>query len=180
MTGAPDITEIRFEVARSFAGPHREKVRAIAERLREVIDPGIEDHSHGRVFFDEWFRHEILGPDMEVLLQRIYHKQTLMPVADLSEDYANRRWTQAEARGIRALRMDLDTARDETARLRILNIRFDAGEVPGVFDTEGYLDGINLSAEEIADDILGSSGNFVVAAVGLRFSFPQKKRILVL
>ncbi len=154
MTISPDSPEFRFEVALSFAGPHRDKVRAIAERLNEAIDPGIEDRSQGRVFFDEWFRHEILGPDMEVLLQRIYHKQTLMPVADLSEDYANRRWTQAEARGIRALRMDLDTARDETARLRILNVRFDTGDVPGVLDTEGYLDGINLSAEEIANDIL--------------------------
>ena len=154
MTTSPDKPEYRYEVAISFAGPHREKVRAIAERLSEAIDPGIEDHSKGRVFFDEWFGHEIVGPDMELQLQRIYHEQSLMIIADLSEDYADRKWTQAEARAIRGLRMNLDTARDETARLRVLSVRFDAGNVPGVGETEGSLDGIHLSAEEIADVIL--------------------------
>jgi hypothetical protein len=70
MTASPERTEFRFEVAISFAGPYRDKVRAIAERLSEAIDPGIEDRSKGRVFFDEWFRHEILGSDMDVLLQQ--------------------------------------------------------------------------------------------------------------
>jgi hypothetical protein len=154
MPDSPANTGYRFEVALSFAGPHRDKVRAIAERLSESIDPGLEDRSQGRVFFDEWFQHEILGSDMDVLLQRFYHEQSLMVVADLSEDYADRPWTQAEARAIRSLRMKLDPARDETARLRLLNVRFGPGEVPGVFNTEGWLDGINLSAEEIANVIL--------------------------
>lgn len=154
MSASADTTESRFEIAISFAGPHRDKVRAIAERLSEAIDPGIEDRSKGRVFFDEWFRHEILGSDMDVLLQNIYQDQSLMVVADLSEEHADRPWTQAEARAIRALRMQLDTARDETARLRLLNIRFGDGDLPGVFNTEGWLDGIELPAEEITEVIL--------------------------
>ncbi|MFN0067837.1 MAG: hypothetical protein ACKVYV_09395, partial [Limisphaerales bacterium] len=144
----------RFLVAFSFAGPHRDKVRAIAERVSAALDPDLQhDRSQGRVFFDEWFEHEILGSDMDVLLQRLYHDQSLMVAADLSEEYADREWTQAEARAIRALRMKLDTARDETARLRLLNLRLGEGDVPGVFGTEGYLDG-NKSAEECADVIL--------------------------
>ncbi len=154
MTISPDKAEFRFEVALSFAGPHREKVRVIAERLSAAIDPGIEDRSKGRVFFDEWFQHEIFGTDMDVLLQRFYHDQSQMVVADLSEDYADRPWTQAEARAIRALRMKLDPARNETERLRLLNVRFGSGDVPGVLNTEGWLDGIDLSAEDIADVIL--------------------------
>ena len=44
-------TSFRFEVAFSFAGPHREKVRAIAEIVRAKL-------GEGKVFFDEWFQHE--------------------------------------------------------------------------------------------------------------------------
>jgi tetratricopeptide (TPR) repeat protein len=137
----------RFDVAFSFAGPHREKVRAIAELVRNEL-------GDGKVFFDEWFEHEILGSDMDVLLQRIYHDQSLMVVADLSEDYASREWTQAEARAVRALRKKIDTARDETARLRLLNARFGAGDVPGILSTEGWLDAVNKTPQQCADVIL--------------------------
>ena len=142
MATRPEDRKYRFEIAISFAGPHREKMRSIAELLSAAIDPGIPDRGKGGIFFDEWFQHEILGDDMEVLLQRIYHEQSAIVVADLSEHYADGPWTQAEARAIRALRMKLDTARDEAARLRLLSIRFDAGNVPGVFSTAGWLDAI--------------------------------------
>ena len=32
------------------------------------------------MFFDEWFEHEILGSDMDVLLQRFYHERSLLVV----------------------------------------------------------------------------------------------------
>jgi hypothetical protein len=137
----------RFEVAFSFAGPHREKVQQIAELL--AIRLGKD-----RVFFDEWYEHEILGDDMDVLLQHFYHEQSLFVLADLSGDYASRPWCQAEARAIRALRFEIDPARDETQRLRLLNARFGPGEVPGVFKTTAYLDGINKTAEQCVDLIL--------------------------
>jgi hypothetical protein len=144
----------RFEIAFSFAGPHRDKVRAIAEVVSAQIDPNVKERSKGRVFFDEWFEPEILGSDMDVLLQSFYHKETRFVVADLSEDYADREWTRAEARAIRGLRNKLDPARDQTARLRLLNIRFGQGEVPGIFGAEGYLDGVHKTAEECAELIL--------------------------
>jgi hypothetical protein len=154
MPGSEETESFRFAVAFSFAGPHRHKVRAIAELVSSQLDPGLQDRSQGRVFFDEWFEHEILGDDMDVLLQRFYHEQSRMVVADLSEEYAERPWCQAEARAIRALRFELDPARDETGRLRLLNIRLGEGDVPGVFKTTAYLDGINKTAEECADLIL--------------------------
>jgi hypothetical protein len=141
------IENFRFDVAFSFAGPNREKVRAIAELVAARV--GKE-----RVFFDEWYEHEILGDDMDVLLQRFYHEQSLLVVADLSQEYAGRDWCQAEARAIRALRFEIDPARDETQRLRLLNSRFAAGSVPGDFKTAGYLDGVNKTTEECADLIL--------------------------
>src|SRR4051812_39002389 len=96
----------RFDVAFSFAGPHRDKVRTIADIVAKQL-------GRDRVFFDEWFEHEILGSDMDVLLQSFYHDQSLMVVADLSEAYSEREWTQAEARSIRALRKELDTLATE-------------------------------------------------------------------
>src|SRR5215471_17466446 len=101
---------LRFDVAFSFAGPHRDKVREIAELVAQRV-------GKQRVFFDEWYEHEILGDDMEVLLQRFYHEQSLLVIADLSQDYAGRDWCQAEARAIRALRFQIDPARNETQRL---------------------------------------------------------------
>jgi hypothetical protein len=141
------IENFRFDVAFSFAGPNRDKVRAIAKLVAASI-------GEERVFFDEWYEHEILGDEMDVLLQRFYHDQSLLVVADVSEEYADRKWTQAEARAIRALRFDIDPARDETQRLRLLNARFGPGKVPGVFETTGYLDGINKTPDECANLIV--------------------------
>lgn len=141
------LPPFRFDVAFSFAGPHRDKVRAMAELLTAKL-------GQGSVFFDQWYEHEILGDDMDVLLQRLYHKESLLVVADLSEDYAGRPWCQAEARAIRALRLEIDPARDETQRLRLLNVRFAPGDVPGVLTTTGYLDASGKTAEQCADLIL--------------------------
>jgi hypothetical protein len=137
----------RFDVAFSFAGPHRDKVRAVAELVATRL-------GKPQVFFDEWYEYEVLGDDMDVLLQRFYHEQSLLVVADVSEDSASRPWCQAEARAIRALRFEIDPARDETQRLRLLNTRFGPGDAPGVFKTGGYLDGVNKTAEQCADLIL--------------------------
>jgi tetratricopeptide (TPR) repeat protein len=137
----------RFDVAFSFSGSHRNSVRDIATLLRDTL-------GQERVFFDEWFEHELLGSDMDALLQRIYHQQSLIVVADLSEEYSDRPWCQVEARAIRALRFDIDTARDDTKRLRLLNLRLGSGSVPGVFNTEAYLDAYNKTASECAELIL--------------------------
>jgi len=134
-------------VAFSFAGPHRETVRAIAELVAAQV-------GKDRVFFDEWYEAEILGPDMDVLLQRFYHERSLVVVADLSDEYADRKWPQAEATAIRALRFRINPARDETQRLRLLNVRFAAGNVPGVFETDAYLDGVEKTPDYCANLIL--------------------------
>ena len=141
------VGALHFDVAFSYAGPHRDKVRAIAALVAARL-------GKDRVFFDEWYEPEILGDDMDVLLQRFYHEQSLLVVAELSEEYAGRPWCQAEARAIRALRFEIDSARDETQRLRLLNVRLGAGSVPGVCKTTGYLDGINKTVEECVDLIL--------------------------
>jgi tetratricopeptide (TPR) repeat protein len=147
MSASRKLESFRFDVAFSFAGPHRDKVRAIAEIVAAKL-------GKKQVFFDELYRAEILGGNMRVLLQRIYGEKSLMVVADLSNDYADRPWCQGEAEAIDALRMRIDSARDETARLRVFIVRFGPGNVPSVLENTGWLDGINLSPREIADVIL--------------------------
>ena len=49
------------------------------------------------------------------------------------------------------MRKKLHTARHETARLHLLNIRLDEGEVPGVLATEGWLDSINRSSDQCGE-----------------------------
>ncbi len=145
MSGTP--LGFRFGVAFSFAGLHREKVRAIAEIVAAKL-------GRERVFFDDWYEAEILGPNMRVLLQRFYYEQSLMVVADLSDEYAGRPWCQAEAEAIDALRMSIDSARDETSRLRLLNVKLGDGRVPGILPNAGYLDAINKTNEQCAELIL--------------------------
>lgn len=146
-TRTEDEQGYRFLVAFSFAGPHRDKVRAIAELVADRL-------GRERVFFDEWYEHEILGSDMDVLLQRFYAKRSLFVVADVSQEYGDRQWCRAEAKAIRELRFTIDTASDEVQRLRLLDVRFGPGEVPGVFLTTGYVDGVDKSPPQCADVIL--------------------------
>ena len=136
-------TSFRFDIAFSFAGAHREKVLRIAQLVQEKLGAG-------KVFYDDWFEHEIVGPDLDPLLRRIFLEQSLMVVADLSEEYAGRPWCQVEARAIRELRFETDSARDETKRLRLVSIRLGPGDVPGVARTEAYLDGVSKTVEECA------------------------------
>lgn len=155
--------EYRFEVAFSFAGPHRDTVRAIAELVSAHIDPGLKDRSQGRVFFDEWIEHRLNGDNADVMLQRVYHEQSRMIVMDVSEDYSDRAWCQAEATAIRSLRMSIDSARDENSRLRLAYIRFDDGQVPGLMRNVIHWDGQKKSAAQLAELILKRLAEIPVA-----------------
>lgn len=137
----------RFDVAFSFAGPHRDKVRTIAELVRTEL-------GDGKVFFDEWFEDELGGDRAEIALQEIYGEQSLMVIADVSNKYAGRPWCQAEANAIGALRMSLDSARKASDRLRLAYIRFDNGKVPGVLRNAITWDARKKTEQEIAGLIL--------------------------
>lgn len=79
----------RFDFAISFAKPERPVARELAEALSR----------HGmRVFFDEYFEHEMLGRDGAEYLNRVFLKQSRYCVALLSEHYERRPWAQLERR----------------------------------------------------------------------------------
>ena len=120
-------TDFRFEVALSFAGDNkRDQVRRVASLLKKQL-------GDGRVFFDEWYKAEIAGLDADLVLQRIYGRETRLIVTCVCQRYDEKPWTQLEWRAIRALEQNLrDASTDNVKRVRILPLRFGDGEVDGL------------------------------------------------
>ncbi len=139
----------RFEVALSFAGDNkRATIRRIAEILRDKI-------GSGRVFFDEWFEHEIAGQDAQVVLQNVYRTSTWLVVTCICKRYAEKPWTQDEWRAIQSFERTLrDAGAGNLKRLRLLPLRFGDGDVDGLFDTAIVPDVRDRSAESVARLIL--------------------------
>jgi hypothetical protein len=115
---------IRFDVALSFAGDNkRDKIRNIAQILRQRL-------GDGKVFFDEWFEHELAGADAQIYLQTVYGQRSQLVVACVCNRYGEKPWTQDEWRAILAFERGLrDASRENRKRLRFLPIRFDDGSV---------------------------------------------------
>jgi tetratricopeptide (TPR) repeat protein len=146
----------RFDVAFSFAGPHREKVRAIAELVAAKL-------GRERVFYDQWHEDELGGEDGDIALQDIYKSESLIVIADISDDYTGRKWCQDEAKAIRELRRSLNTATDKVLRQRLAYIRFDDGSVPGISETTIDWDARQKSPEQLAEVILRRHAKLVKA-----------------
>ena len=144
-------TDFRFEVALSFAGDNkRDQVRRVASLLKKQL-------GDGRVFFDEWYKAEIAGLDADLVLQRIYGRDTRLVVTCVCQRYDEKPWTQLEWRAIRALEQNLrDASTDNVKRLRILPLRFGDGEVDGLYASSISIvpDVRKDQDQEIADLIL--------------------------
>ena len=112
-------------VAFSFAGEQRDLVRSICEEVERRL--GV-----GTVFFDEWFEYYIAGAGADEKLQEIYSRKAELVVVCLSVDYVNKPWTMAEHETIRALSMQLRTAKDNNEKLRILPLRVGDGDLKDI------------------------------------------------
>lgn len=142
-------SEFRFEVAVSFAGDKKR------DRIRRIMEILVAKIGRGKVFFDEWFESELAGHDGQIVLQNIYLKKTRLVVSCICERYGEKPWTQDEWRAIQAFERDLrDADTENVKRMRFLPLRFDDGEVAGIYSTAIVPDVRNRTAEEIADLIL--------------------------
>ena len=137
----------RFDIAFSFAERDREKVRRISEIVADRL-------GKDRVFFDEWYEYELLGKDMDWQIQRIYLEQSLMVVVVQSQGQYISRWGQVEARAIKQLRFQIDVARGEAARLRILDFQFGKGKIPEANAALNFYNGTEKSFEQCAEAVL--------------------------
>jgi hypothetical protein len=129
----------RFRVALSFPGEHRVYVASVAEILKARLGAAA-------VFYDHDYSAELARPNLDLLLQRIYHDNSDLTVVFLCADYTQKEWCGLEWRAIR----DIIKQR---ADAKIMLLRLDAGPVPGVFSIDGYVDVSNLPPDETAKAI---------------------------
>jgi hypothetical protein len=137
----------KFQVAFSFAGEQRDRVRSIAELVEKEL-------GSGTVFLDEWFEAYLAGDDADLKLQDIYTQRCSLAVVCVSERYGGKPWTLAEHAAIRARVMQARAAKDERDRLAILPIRVGEGEVEGILFTTIVPDVRSRSAPQAAELVI--------------------------
>ena len=133
---AVDITKHKFKVGLSFPGETRKYVESVAAELERLIGPN-------SYFYDNNYVSQLARPQLDLLLQEIYGDRSDLVVVFLCSDYQNKKWCGVEFRAIREIIMKKQNE-------RIMFVRMDDGEVDGVFDTDGYIDGRKYSAGDIA------------------------------
>lgn len=84
---------MRFDFAISFAGQDRQTARAVASAI---------EAANLRVFFDEYFEHEMLGVDGADYLNDVFFRQSRFCVVLVSNHYQQRAWAQLERRAAQA------------------------------------------------------------------------------
>jgi hypothetical protein len=124
-----------YDVCLSFAGEQRPYVERVATALRG---------RNIRVFYDSYERANLWGKDLSQHLDHIYGKAATFCVVFVSQQYAEKIWTNHELKSAQARAV----ARNEEY---ILPARFDDAELPGLRPTIGYIDLSNTAPSELAD-----------------------------
>lgn len=127
----------RFKVALSFPGERREFVSTVADGLSNRL-------GRDSVFYDKYFESELARPNLDTVLQKVYHERSDLIVVFLCEEYEKKEWCGLEWRAIRDL---IKRRRDED----IMLMRFDGSEIPGLYSIDGYIDLGERSPSEAVD-----------------------------
>jgi hypothetical protein len=125
----------QYDVALSFAGEDREYVARVAESLKTL------DVS---VFYDDFEKVDLWGKDLTTHLADVYGRQSLFVVIFASKHYAAKAWPNHE----RAVALGRQFVGD---RDRVLPVRFDSTEIPGMPSSVSYLDLRVLNPEKLAE-----------------------------
>src|SRR5262249_47932038 len=113
-----------YDVALSFAGEDRGDVERVAENLRDL---GVS------VFYDAFEQINLWGSDLAEHLGDVYGKDSRFVVLFLSRHYAAKAWPTREKQFALSRHLSGD-------RGRILPVRFDETEIPGLPPAISYLD----------------------------------------
>lgn len=135
----------RFRVAFSFPGEYRKTVEQVAEYVAQRV-------GREKVLYDAWYEAEFARLDLDEYLQNLYHNESDLIAVFLCANYEKKRWCRLEWRAIRDL---IATDREG----RIMFLRFDDGDVSGLFQGDGYADIRDQSPADIADLILERLGH---------------------
>ena len=130
----------RFQIALSFPGGHRPRVEKIASALAGVV-------GQEKVLYDKWHRAEFARPNLDLYLPKLYHEQSRLLVFFLCGEYAQREWCGLEWRvGRDLLKKNADD--------RLMFLRLDLANIPGLYSIDGYLDISSLTDDEVVREIL--------------------------
>jgi hypothetical protein len=130
----------RFQVALSFPGEHRPRVAKIASRLADTL-------SQDKVLYDKFHSAEFARPNLDTYLPTLYHQHSLLLVFFLCGQFTQKEWCGLEWRAGRDL-----LKRGEDNRLMFL--RLDQSDIPGLYSIDGYLDIESSSEEDVTKAIL--------------------------
>ena len=120
------VEEMRFKVALSFPGEHRDYVSSLAAEVKKRL-------GNGAVFYDRDFTAQLARPNLDTLLQRIYLINSDLVVVFLCKDYERKEWCGLEWRAIRQI---IKNKNDHA----IMFMRFDSADVTGSMSIDGYVD----------------------------------------
>lgn len=135
-TGRKGLHPFDFDVALSFASEQREYVRAVYKALSDI---GIQ------TFFDEAQTAEMWGRDGVEMLTSIYGQRALFTVMFISDDYVRKAWPTVERRAA------LSTVLADPTQVRVLPVRFDHVDVPGMPASTFYVPAENHDPSSLAD-----------------------------
>lgn len=146
---ADSTSRLRFEVALSFPGEHREYVKEVAAHLATTFD-------EERVLYDHYHDAEFARLDLNIYLPELYLKHSELIVIFLCPEYAAKHWCKLEWRYIRQL---IATAEDK----RIMFLSFgepdDLSDI-GILSGDGYINinNFKLTPQMAAEKILKRLG----------------------
>ncbi len=130
----------RFKVALSFPGEHRQRVETIANALAARL-------GQEAVLYDKFYSAEFARPNLDIYLPRLYHDQSQLLVFFHCEQYNKKEWCGLEWRAARDL---LKHTEDD----RLMFLRLDQSDTPGLYSIDGYLDIHAMPDAEVAAQIL--------------------------
>lgn len=136
-----NIENHRFNIALSFPGMVRERVERIIPGLEKEFGPN-------SYFYDRNYIGELARPNHDLILQSIYRDRSELVIVFVGSAYAERDWCGVEWDAIR------DSILGRHAERRVMFIRTDDGNVPGLNRQDGYIDWRNFSDEEIIEAII--------------------------
>jgi hypothetical protein len=102
----------------------------------------------GKVFYDNYFKHRLARPDLDILLQSIYSKESDLVVVWVSTDYEKKEWCcNVEWPAIR-------TMIKEHRGKDIMFLSLNEGKPKGFLSNFGYVDVKDMSADEVSELIV--------------------------
>ncbi|MGH8625184.1 MAG: DUF4062 domain-containing protein [Gammaproteobacteria bacterium] len=132
--------ERRFRVAFSFAGEKRDFVAKVAAVLAQRF-------GEFAILYDKYHEAEFARSDLGTYLPKLYAEDSDLVVVVVSRDFEKKQWVGLEWTAIHELS---NRRPDQTVMLT----RFDHAEIPGLYDTAGFIELDRRTPDQAATLIL--------------------------